>query len=450
MRLLTLLFLVLLSPVFAFAGLPEGKRTPPPTPRDGSMSRDIDPEKFLQETFDGRTTYGTFNGFVSSLYAFDSKLQVFGSKSIVNKAVNNVFPDFYKPTVREILNMVAWQTGSKWKFDEEHHQYEFIEYPITYPFKLNLSKDWSHKYMGMYVGFAPKGSPVGMDIYYFGQITVPEGKDSAVFYRDMRKFYSTLVMKAYRASVIPDPDKEMVELTIAGHPALYWQPEKGYGGMSGLWRQWSVTIDGHAFLIVSSMEENNRDQVWHDVDEMLISFALNKNFNLESNFDPTKMSMTPSDTRLNYAALELSTTLQSPETLDKSLFIPIMSKDYRKFQNDNDLGPYLALAEEDNYDALVLTFLGGLSNNSRVLYFKGTEGAFYAESTSEKPLSIKEIRSSLKNMPKEMSKFFLHFAFTPGQLKADDGTPIPTYEVKYFRDQPQPCNPDGSPEVCTP
>jgi hypothetical protein len=348
--------------------------------------------------------------------------------------------------------MVGWQTGSRWKFDKEHYQFEFMEYPVIYPFTIKLAKGWQHEYRGMYVWFAPQDSPVGMDIYYFGHLTPPKDKEPAAFYRDMRKFYSTLILRAHgaKADAIPNPDKDMVELTVAGNPALYWQPENNYPGFlknsAHIWRQWSVIIGGNAFLIVSTMDESNRDQVWKDVDQMLTSFSINGNFNLRRS-DPPKTS-TGSDKDLIDEPLSLLTTLQSAESLDKAILIPIKADSYAKYIDDKDLGPYLAVAQTDKYDSVVLTLIGGSQHDAKVIYFKASDPVFYAGIKSEKAPTAEQIHSQLKKLPPHHAKYKLHLGQVPIQLTADNGTSINAIEIQYIKAQPQPCNPDGSPEVC--
>ena len=63
-------------------------------------------------------------------------------------------------------------------------------------------------------------------------------------------------------------------MKVAGADALYLRCDTPRPG--GLWRQWAVVVDGHAFVIVSAMPKDREATVGPAVDKMVASFAVRK------------------------------------------------------------------------------------------------------------------------------------------------------------------------------
>jgi hypothetical protein len=243
----------------------------------------LNSQAFLETPFDGKAKFSTFHGFYSSLFAYQSSLQVYGDPSLESLKVQYTYPKFYNPKVYELLEHVAWQTNATWGFDEKVRQFKFSALnDDILPYVMDLKDDWLTKKRGLYVWHAPKGRTVGMDIYYFGQLSPEKESNAKVFYEDLRKFYSTLLLRISGAPSMPSPETDMENILLWDDvPVLYWNPKSFPGMKEGIiWRQWSFVIDGHAFLIESTMEEQDREKVIVDVDEMLKTLRVNKSFNL--------------------------------------------------------------------------------------------------------------------------------------------------------------------------
>ncbi len=248
-----------------------------------SIAKGMDFEKLLDMPFDKKAMYGTFHGFVSSLFAFQSQLQVVAvSEKLNNREVHNIYPDFYSPTVKEVLDMVAWQIGATWDFDEADRVVKFYDASAREdtPYSIDMKKGWRKQYRGLYLWYAPDNRDFGMDIYYLGHYTLPSGKEKNVFENEIRKHIATLIMRVYGAPKIPSTEMEMIEASVAAYKALYWEPKLPYEGMKAdaPWRQWAFVADGHAFLVVSTMAMEDKETVFSEVDAMLNTFQINKKF----------------------------------------------------------------------------------------------------------------------------------------------------------------------------
>lgn len=244
---------------------------------DMGMSQDIDPVKVLEDRFEGVLVYNPFGEFINNLFVFGTKIQAYSvDEGALKAAMHNTYPPFYKPTNREILDMAAWQVGQRWAFDGRLRQYRFFSPAPELPYAFNLADGWSfRKHRGLNNTYSPADFPVGMDVYYFGRFTPAAGADAEKFYDSIRAYYATKVLKVYGAPVIPSVQRDMQIVTLAGYPALYWEPNPpSTFGMRARWRQWSFVAKGQAFLIVSSSDEVHWKKISEDVDRMLDSFAV--------------------------------------------------------------------------------------------------------------------------------------------------------------------------------
>jgi len=70
---------------------------------------------------------GTFNGYCSLLYAVHEVAIHTASKEVNQTSLTSPFPDFYKPTWREIFDSVARQTKSSWKHDPKRDYWVFAK-----------------------------------------------------------------------------------------------------------------------------------------------------------------------------------------------------------------------------------------------------------------------------------------------------------------------------------
>ena len=109
---------------------------------------------------------------------------------IANAPLQSPFPSSYQPTLRELLDAIALQTFSQWKYDasskyfssEVPHKapveglaiFEFTKAKREKPFEVTLAEGWKAIDKGNWVMHVPPDFPVGMDIYEMGTYSSPE------------------------------------------------------------------------------------------------------------------------------------------------------------------------------------------------------------------------------------------------------------------------------------
>lgn len=206
-----------------------------------------------------------------------------------NQGSGYKYPEFYTPTIREVLDIMAWQTRSYWKHIETKIVNDFILLGAhnDLPYIIDLKSNWRTKPVGFYSWHAPDIAGFGMDIYYLGHFTPPDEVEQDAFSKQVLEFASLSVLKMYNMMPNPSPLGDMKMVAFNDHhaeKALYWEPKEGLNGRA--WRQWALFIDGHAFLIVNAAYPQNKGSVFKDVDEMLQTFRLNKDFSLRLSDQP--------------------------------------------------------------------------------------------------------------------------------------------------------------------
>ena len=105
------------------------------------------------------------------------------SKEISNAELHPVFPESYKPTLREFLDAIALQTSLEWKYDPTSKYFksevesgpveglaifEFTKTKREQPFEVALPEGWKAVDKGSWVMYVPPVFPLGMDIHQLG------------------------------------------------------------------------------------------------------------------------------------------------------------------------------------------------------------------------------------------------------------------------------------------
>jgi len=225
---------------------------------------------FLSKRTSG-SMLGSFDSFCSLLYAMsDVKIHT-NSKEINTTQLQTVAPaDFYKPTWRELFDMIAIQTRSEWKYDPAQDSWGFTkpEKPKTY-YSLEMAKGWDQSDRGLYVGYHPAIAPVGMDVYILGAYSADDPKDADALYKKLREHFAMTFAEGFKKDVTP---ADMKEVTVNQYPALHFQITAPTGI---IWRQWVIVEGGKAFVIVSAIKPEHDAQIYPDVQKMIATFKIN-------------------------------------------------------------------------------------------------------------------------------------------------------------------------------
>lgn len=211
---------------------------------------------------------GTFSAFGSLLYAaLDIAIHT-SDKEIAETELHSFFPEFYKPTVKELLTTIALQTKSSWVYDSRTDYWTFAKPAAPKPFSLKLADKWTSGDRGFYVSYRPPSYPVGMDIYYYGSYSSEDPSQQTVMWERVRDSWATGFASRLRRGV---KISEMQPASVDGVEALYFQAPAPRPGV--MWRQWVLVKNGHAFVIVSTLP-NNDTNLLGDVESMVKSFRV--------------------------------------------------------------------------------------------------------------------------------------------------------------------------------
>ena len=210
---------------------------------------------------------GTFSAFGSLLFAFGITIHT-NDKEIGETELHSPFPDFYQPTIRELLNAIALQTNSSWTYDPQTDYWVFAKPPMRKPLAVSLAEGWVATDRGIYVGYKPPTYPVGMDIYYYGTYSSDNPAQQAVVWERVRNSWATGFASRFKGDVTI---AEMQRVSVDGVEALYFQTPTPRPGV--VWRQWALVKNGHAFVIVSTLPADDK-QLLADVESMVKSFRV--------------------------------------------------------------------------------------------------------------------------------------------------------------------------------
>ncbi|MEM1027215.1 MAG: hypothetical protein AAGJ38_03945 [Planctomycetota bacterium] len=212
---------------------------------------------------------GRFGSFTSLLYAIHDVAIHTESDRINDARLHSPFPEFYRPTWAELFGSIARQTRSAWTYDPERDYWVFAEPAVPPSFELALAEGWRTEDRGIYVFHAPEGLPVGMDIYMLGRYSPRAGEDPGELYAQVRE---AIALRFARGCCVEVEVDDMQRVEFGEEEALYFETAETPRGV--IWRQWSVVVDGHAFLICSAMDPEHADHVRPDVDAMIATFRL--------------------------------------------------------------------------------------------------------------------------------------------------------------------------------
>lgn len=222
---------------------------------------------FLSKRMESGSITGTFASYSSLLFAFDIMITHSADRGINETVLHSAFPPFYRATFREVLNSIAYQTGSSWRYDAKTGYFVFARPGFTRPYTIELAPKWTSKDMGQYMGYAPAHFPVGMDIYYYGTYSDDDPKKQDALWEKIRDAWAMRFAQPFDKN---SSIAKMKRVTVDGTEALYLsapspvRPEV-------VWQQWVFVKNGHAFLIVSTLRKDDQATL-AEVDAMVRSF----------------------------------------------------------------------------------------------------------------------------------------------------------------------------------
>ena len=234
----------------------------------------------------------TFGGFMK-IFLVQSRLNLgtgigllTDDKKIVGSELQPMFPESYQPTLRELLDGIALQTFSEWKYDREKQfiqtakaqdkpivgvvNFHFQRAKRKKPFTVKLADDWTMNDKGHWVMYSPPSFPVGMDIYEFGRYSTKQ-EDKAAFFEKVRSDVALEWAERVNPGTMLDdlkPEK------VGKYEALYFEKLLKGNGKKIRWRHWVFMVDDRCFFVVSTIPPNLEDEIFPDVQAMIQSFKM--------------------------------------------------------------------------------------------------------------------------------------------------------------------------------
>ncbi len=221
---------------------------------------------FVHERVNSGQITGNFASFGSFLNAVADVAIHTEDKTIASTVLHSPFPDFYKPTWKELFNTIGMQTGASWTYDASKNFWVFKRSSIPKPYFVKLADKWTRTDAGISDNFVPSTYPVGMDIYYYGSYTADDPKEQAKLSEKVRDTWAISFASAFKRDV---SISDMKTVKVADTDALYFETAAPRPGV--IWRQWVFVTHGDAFVIVSSLRKDDK-QLVADVEEMVRSF----------------------------------------------------------------------------------------------------------------------------------------------------------------------------------
>ena len=250
-------------------------------------------DKLLKERLGGEME-NSFQQF-SNMFLVMSRIKlpygvglVASSPEILKTELQPVFPEFYKPTLREFLDVIALQTSSEWKYDptskyiqsdnqgelvEDLAIFEFTKTKRKKPFEVRLAKGWKATDKGNWVMLIPPTFPLGMDIHELGSYS---SDDKTKEKELLAKVPAELSLEwAKRAKDHVDP-KELKAAKVGPYDALHFETMMPLRDGSTIhWRQWIFMVDNKCYFVISTIPPQLEAQLFPDIQAMVASFKIN-------------------------------------------------------------------------------------------------------------------------------------------------------------------------------
>ncbi len=207
------------------------------------------------------------------------------SSEVADAELQSVFPKFYSPTLRELLDTIALQTASEWKYDPSGKHvkndtktdaesritiFEFAPAKRAKPYQITLAKGWMCLDRGHWVLYSPPALPIGMDIYQLGTYSFDSQQPG-----NMEKVRDEVALqwagRVRKGTKLTD----MTHTKVGAYDALFFESMvPSADGKKVCWRQWVFTADNTCYFVVSTIFPEYEKRIYPDVVTMLKSFRI--------------------------------------------------------------------------------------------------------------------------------------------------------------------------------
>lgn len=226
-------------------------------------------KKFLQTRTSGQM-FGNFESYASLLWAIN-EVGVWDEGTDVGKIqLQCPFPENYRPTWKEHMDVLARQVGCSWHYDHATGYWVFDKKKMEPPFKLKIAEGWTRKDQGQDVVFVPPIAPVGMDVYMMGHYSGDDPAKLPEIFANARQHVSLRFAKHFKADAT---EADFTTEKVCGEDAWFFSAPTPRDSKSR-WRQWAFVKNGWCFVIVSVISDENESKLLPDVKGMISSFQV--------------------------------------------------------------------------------------------------------------------------------------------------------------------------------
>ncbi|MEA3208709.1 MAG: hypothetical protein QOE70_1766 [Chthoniobacter sp.] len=209
---------------------------------------------------------------------------------IARTELQPVFPQFYKPTLRELLDTIALQTFSTWSYrkedqflgskaneKEDRSDIIIVHFQKTQrakPYEVTLATDWKSEDRGHWTACIPPSAPMGMDIYETGTYSAKDKAREPELFERVRK----AVALDWAQRVKPGSQADDLKRAKVGpFDALFFESMiDARTGSKVHWRHWVFMAGNECYFIVSTIFPDDEKTFYPDVEGMLKTFRIRK------------------------------------------------------------------------------------------------------------------------------------------------------------------------------
>lgn len=211
------------------------------------------------------------------------------SREVSQAEFHPVFPEFYEPTLRELLDAIALQTSSEWKYDpsSKHFHSEVEKGPVDgiaifeftaakrpKPYQVSVPKGWKTVDHGNWMMYVPPQFPVGMDIHELGTYSADDKTKEKELLQRVRLEVSLMWANQAQDQV---QQQDLKPVKLGPYDALYFETLMPLRtGDKMRWRQWTFMVDNRCFFVISTILPRLEDQIFPEVEAMVQSFQIKK------------------------------------------------------------------------------------------------------------------------------------------------------------------------------
>ncbi len=236
-------------------------------------------------------TFGAFSNmfFVRSKLDTDTCVGLSSDvEGISERELMPAFPHSYKCTLRELLDVVAMQTNTKWAYREESQVmgadspdkktadgiaiFSFVAADVKPKFEMTAAKGWKKIEHSSWTMFVPPTAPMGMDFHVGGKLSA----DTPEKLKELLKTAPRDAALDEYKRVKPDATaNDLKPAKIGPYDAYLFEAALPPNGEEKVrWRQWHFVVDNQLVFVISTLFKDKEASLYPDVEQMIKTFRV--------------------------------------------------------------------------------------------------------------------------------------------------------------------------------